>query len=85
MKDYYLLIGLNGKDVKIVNVNKFTSSVDDNLKPIRSIYLYSCGLKIELIICKKRYHCYNCNKIFIEKLNINVDKMFQIIINFLNY
>ncbi len=30
MKDYYLLIGLNGKDVKIVNVNKFTSSVHIN-------------------------------------------------------
>ena len=30
MKDYYLLIGLNGKDVKIVNVNKFTSSVHTN-------------------------------------------------------
>ncbi len=42
MKDYYLLIGLNGKDVKIVNVNKFTSSVHNKLKPIRSVYLDSC-------------------------------------------
>ena len=29
---------------------------------------------MDLIICKKRYHCYNCNKIFTEKLSINVDK-----------
>lgn len=98
MKDYYLLIGLNSKQVKITKVNqnnnglieitienrkkkvrcpvcnKFTSSVHDKLKPIRSVYLDSCGSKVDLIICKKRYHCYNCNKIFTEKLNINVDK-----------
>ena len=87
MKDYYLLIGLNSKEVKIVNINqnsnglievtienkkkkvrcpvcnKFTSSVHDKLKPIRCVYLDSCGSKVDLIICKKRYHCYNCNKI----------------------
>lgn len=46
----------------------------DILKPIRCVYLDSCGSKVDLIICKKRYHCYNCNKIFTEELNINVDK-----------
>ena len=95
MKDYYLLVGLNSKEVKIINVNqkepglievvienrkqkvrcpvcnKFTSSVHDKLKPIKSIYLDSCGSSVDLIIYKKRYHCYNCNKIFTEKLNIN--------------
>ena len=45
----------------------------DILKPIRCVYLDSCGSKVDLIICKKRYHCYNCNKIFTEELNINVD------------
>ena len=98
MKDYYLLVGLNSKEIKILGVNqnndglievaieskknkvrcpicnKFTSSVHDKLNPIRSVYLDSCGSKVDLIICKKRYHCYNCNKIFTEKLNINVDK-----------
>lgn len=67
MKDYYLLIGLNSKEVKITKVNqnnnglieitienrkkkvrchvcnKFTSSVHDKLKPIRSVYLDSYG------------------------------------------
>ena len=95
MKDYYLLVGLNSKEVKIININqkepglievvienrkqkvrcpacnKFTSSVHDKLKPIKSIYLDSCGSSGDLIIYKKRYHCYNCNKIFTEKLNIN--------------
>ena len=95
MKYYYLLVGLNSKEVKIINVNqkepglievvienrkqkvrcpvcnKFTSSVHDKLKPIKSIYLDSCGSSVDLIIYKKRYHCYNCNKIFTEKLNIN--------------
>ena len=95
MKDYYLLIGLNSKEIKITKVsqtekglievsvenkrkkvrcpicNKFTSSVHDKLKPIKSIYLDSCGTNVNLIVYKKRYHCYNCNKIFTEKLNIN--------------
>lgn len=95
MKDYYLLVGLNSKEIKIINVNqkepglievvienrkqkvrcpvcnKFTGSVHDKLKPIKSIYLDSCGSNVDLIIYKKRYHCYNCNKIFTEKLNIN--------------
>ena len=95
MKDYYLLVGLNSKEVKIININqkepglievvienrkqkvrcpvcnKFTSSVPNKLKSIKSIYLDSCGSSVDLIIYKKRYHCYNCNKIFTEKLNIN--------------
>lgn len=95
MKDYYLLVGLNSKEVKIVNVeqcdkglieitienkknksrcpicNKFTSSVHAKLKPIRSVYLDSCGSAVDLIIKKKRYHCYKCNKIFTEELNVN--------------
>ena len=95
MKDYYLLIGLNSKEIRITNVNqtgkglievsvenkkkkvrcpkcnKFTSSVHDKLKPIKSVYLDSCGSSVDLIIYKKRYHFYNCNKIFTETLNIN--------------
>ena len=98
MKDYYLLVGLNKKEVKINNIeqknnslievsienkktkvrclvcNKFTSSVHSKLKPIRSVYLDSCGTKVDLIIYKKRYHCYNCGKIFTEELNINASK-----------
>ena len=95
MNDYYLLIGLNKKEVKILDVvenekgvievkvenkktkvrcpicNKFTSSVHDKLKPIRSVYLDSCGSKVDLIIYKKRFHCYNCGKIFTEELELN--------------
>ena len=98
MNDYYLLIVLNRKEVKITNINqndngivevsieskkkkvrcplcgKFTSSVHDMLKPIRSVYLDSCGTNVDLIIYKKRYHCYNCNKIFTEDLDINTSK-----------
>ena len=98
MKDYYLLVGLNSKEIKILDVNqrgsglievvienrkkkvrcpmcnKFTSSVHDKLKPIRSVYLDACGSNVDLIIYKKRYHCYNCNKIFTEEININTSK-----------
>lgn len=98
MKDYYLLVGLNSKEVKIIDVNqrgsglievaienrkkkvkcpicnKFTGSVHGKLKPIRSIYLDSCGSSVDLIIYKKRYRCYTCNKIFTEELNINTSK-----------
>ena len=95
MKDYYLLVGLNSKEINIININqngrglieveiesrrrktrcpicnKFTSSVHDKLRPIRSVYLDSCGSKVDLIIYKKRYHCYKCKKIFTEQLTIN--------------
>ena len=98
MKDYYLLVGLNSKVIKITDViqinnglievsienkmkkarcpicGKFTSSIHSKLKPIKSIYLDSCGSKVDLIIYKKRYHCYRCNKIFTEELNINTTK-----------
>ena len=29
---------------------------------------------MDLIVYKKRYYCYNCNKIFTEELNINTGK-----------
>lgn len=48
--------------------------VHSKLKPIRSVYLDNCGTKVDLITYKKRYHCYNCKKIFIEELNINASK-----------
>lgn len=115
MNDYYLLIGLNKKEIKIISIkqkndivevkienkknkvrcpicNKFTYSIHDKLKPIRSVYLDSCGCKVDLIICKKRYHCYKCNKTFTENLSINTNKgnisnkvKIQIRLDLLNY
>ena len=92
--DYYILLGLKRKEIKIVNIikergiievelkskkdkvrcpicNKFTSSVHSTLKPIRSKYLDSCGEMVNLIIYKRRFHCYNCNKIFTEDMGLN--------------
>ena len=57
--------------VRCPSCNKFTSSIHSKLKPIRSIYLDSCGEKVNLIINKRRFHCYNCNKIFTEEMNLN--------------
>ena len=61
----------NKKKVRCPNCNKFTNSVHSKLKPIRSVYLDSCGEKVNLIIHKRRFHCYNCNKIFTEGMNLN--------------
>mgnify|MGYP004457358053 CR=1 FL=1 len=92
--DYYILLGLNRKEIKIMNIkeeggkivvelksrkekvrysicNKFTSSVHDKLKPIRSVYLDSCGKEVNLIITKRRFNCYKCNKRFTEQLDLN--------------
>lgn len=94
MLDYYILLGLNRKEYKIMGIdkergiievelkskkdkvkcpicNKFTGSVHSKLKPIRSTYLDSCGEKVNLIIYKRRFHCYKCNKIFTEEINLN--------------
>ncbi len=61
----------NKKKVRCSNCNKFTDSVHSKLKPIRSVYLDSCGEKVNVIIHKRRFHCYNCNKIFTEEMNLN--------------
>ena len=81
MKDYYLLVGLNSKEVKLIDVTQRGSGlievVIENRKKkikcpvcIRSVYLDSCGSSVDLIIYKKRYRYYTCNKIFTEELNI---------------
>ena len=61
----------NKDKVRCPICNKFTSSVHSKLKPIRSKYLDSCGEKVNLIIYKRRFHCYKCNKIFTEEMNLN--------------
>ena len=58
------------KKVRCPICNAFTSSVHGNLKPIRSIYLDSCGQEVNLIIHKRRFHCYKCNKIFTEAIDL---------------
>lgn len=92
--DNYILLGLNRKEYKIMEIrkekgkieielknkkdkvrcplcNNFTNSIHSKLKPIRSKYLDSCGAEVNLIIYKRRFHCYNCNKIFTEEMNLN--------------
>ena len=65
----------NKKDkVRCPECNKFTESVHSKLKPIRSKYLDSCGERVNLIIYKRRFHCYNCKKIFTEEMNLNTKK-----------
>ena len=92
--DYYILLGLNRKELRIMKIieqngiievelknkkdkvrcplcNCFTNSVHSKLKPIRSKYLDSGGQEVNLIIYKRRFHCYKCNKIFTEELGLN--------------
>ena len=59
------------KKVRCPNCNKFTSSIHSKLKPVKSVYLDSCGNKVDLVIHKRRFCCYNCNKIFTEEMNLN--------------
>ena len=51
--------------------DKFTNSVHDKLKPIKSKYLDCASQEVNLIIYKRRFHCYNCDKIFTEQLDLN--------------
>ena len=57
--------------VRCPKCNKFTSSIHSKLKPIRSTYLDSCGRPVNLIINKRRFHCYKCGKIFTEEIDLN--------------
>ena len=68
-----IVVELNSikEKVRCPSCNKFTSSIHDKLKPIRSKYLDCSGEIVNLIIYKRRFHCYNCNKIFTEEMNLN--------------
>ena len=59
------------RKVRCPNCKKFTKSIHSKLKPIKSVYLDSCGQKVNLIIHKRRYHCYDCGKIFTEEMELN--------------
>ena len=92
--DYYILLGLNRKEIKIMEIkeergkiivelksrkekvrcpiyNKFTNSVHCNQKPIRSKYLDCAGEEVDLLVTKRRFRCYKCEKIFTEQLDLN--------------
>ena len=58
------------KKVRCPNCNHFTKSIHSKLKPIKSTYLDSCGEEVKLMIYKRRFHCYDCNKIFTEEINL---------------
>lgn len=49
--------------------NKFTNSIHDTLKPSFIKELDLLGYECVLTIRKRRFHCYNCNKTFTEKIN----------------
>ena len=51
--------------------DKFTNSVHSKLKPIKSKYLDCASKEVNLVIYKRRFHCYNCDKIFTEQLDLN--------------
>ena len=93
MKDNYILLGLDRKEYKIIDIkkekgiievelcsnkrkvrcpicNSFTSSIHGKLKPIKSIYLDSSKQQVNLLINKRRFHCYKCNKIFTEEMSL---------------
>ena len=48
-------IGSTKNKVRCPICNQYTKSVHSKLKPIRSVYLDSCGQKVELIILKRRF------------------------------
>ena len=71
-KEGIVLVELSNRrnKVRCPECNGFTSSVHDKLKPIKSAYLDACGQEVKLLIYKRRFHCYKCNKIFTEEMNL---------------
>ena len=59
------------KKVRCPKCNKFTKSIHGHLKPIKIKDLKIEEHHSKLIITKRRFKCYNCNKIFTEQMNIN--------------
>lgn len=61
----------NKKKYKCPNCDKFTSSVNDTLKPVRVKHLKVVEIKSELYIIKRRFICHKCKKKFGEPINFN--------------
>ena len=61
----------NKKKYKCPNCDKFTSSVNDMLKPVKVRHLKVVEIKSELYIIKRRFICHKCGKKFVEPINLN--------------
>ena len=61
----------NKGKVRCPECNKFTKSIHDHLKPIIIKDLKIMEHHCKLILHKRRFKCYNCNKKFTEEMNIN--------------
>ena len=61
----------NKKKYKCPNCDKFTSSVNDTLKPVKVRHLKVVEIKSELYIIKRRFICHKCKKKFSEPINFN--------------
>lgn len=61
----------NKKKYKCPNCDKFTSSVNDTLKPVKVRHLKVVEIKSELYIIKRRFICHKCGKKFVEPINFN--------------
>lgn len=61
----------NKRKYKCPECDRFTSSVNDVLKPVRIRHLKVVEIKSELYIIKRRFICHKCDKKFVESLNIN--------------
>lgn len=59
------------KKYKCPNCDKFTSSINDTLKPVKIRHLKVVEIKSELYIIKRRFICHNCGKKFVEPINVN--------------
>ena len=79
-------IKIKDKTVKIIRIkciskkhrcpmcNKFTSSVHDTLKPITLKHNDVFGYQSKIILTKRRFICYKCNKKFTEPTSLNQNK-----------
>lgn len=62
------------KKVRCSKCNSFTKSIHDRLKPMKLKGLKIFEIPTNLIVTKRRFICYKCNKRFTEELNINEKK-----------
>ena len=62
------------KKVRCFKCNSFTKSIHDRLKPMKLKGLKIFEIPTNLIVTKRRFICYKCNKRFTEELNINEKK-----------
>ena len=66
-----IYVSCRKKKEKCPKCGCYTSSIHDKLRPVELKYLKIVEYDVKIVITKRRFICYKCNKRFTERVDIN--------------